>query len=407
MVASRPRHAAGGVSQSKLQVALLESAAALPETIPQPQSQAMKRTTKTKLARGIRQRADGSYQVSKMIRGVRTWQPFPAGTAESTMVKWREDQKPAPALDAPPADSFAADIRQFGKLRAATVTIKGMIAILHQWAGALGRDRRRDSITRQEIQIVMQTWLAAGVAPVTVRKRASILQTFFKELNGADGENPVQRVQKPPAPKYGAPRALDYETIARILAHVQPRRSDGTPSGAYYRLRVLAYTGIPPGVLAKLTRASVRLSEAVVELPPRLKGEGVEARTIELTEQGVAEFRALDRAGLFGPFDRTTTYEAWTRAAAAAGVVDETGAVVTTQYDLRHSFGTMLYAETRDLATVARFLGHAEDSKVTKRYAKGANRIVDRAAAALVSRRLAAAIAAERRRSFDTNSTAV
>jgi hypothetical protein len=58
----------------------------------------------------------------------------------------------------------------------------------------------------------------------------------------------------------------------------------------------------------------------------------------------------------------------------------------------------MLYRETRDLATVGRFLGHADGSKETLRYALGARRDVDIAAAALVSARFAAAIVTEQRR---------
>ena len=49
-------------------------------------------------------------------------------------------------------------------------------------------------------------------------------------------------------------------------------------------------------------------------------------------------------------------------------------------YDLRHSFGAEIYRLTGDLATVARFLGHAPGSTVTARYALGANAHVDRAA---------------------------
>lgn len=49
-------------------------------------------------------------------------------------------------------------------------------------------------------------------------------------------------------------------------------------------------------------------------------------------------------------------------------------------YDLRHSFGAELYRRTGDLATVARFLGHADGSTVTARYALGANAQVDQAA---------------------------
>ena len=49
-------------------------------------------------------------------------------------------------------------------------------------------------------------------------------------------------------------------------------------------------------------------------------------------------------------------------------------------YDLRHSFLTMLYRVTKDLATVARFALHANVA-MSQRYTAGALQDVDRAAA--------------------------
>ena len=77
----------------------------------------------------------------------------------------------------------------------------------------------------------------------------------------------------------------------------------------------------------------------------------------------VALYRVIDRAGL----DPATVH----------------------LYDLRHSFLTEVYRAKGDLATVGRFGLHAEGSKVTARYAKGANQAVDVAAAAAVSAALA------------------
>ncbi len=399
MGAARARLCTGDVSE--LQFAVLESTA--------PDHQKTKAMKKNKTP-GIRYRADGSAQTSKMIRGARVWKSWKAGTPESTMLAWREDQAkraPAPVVTAtPPADSFAADIVHFGKRRAAAVSITQHVATLESFAATLGRDRRSTSITAAEIQIVAQAWLARGLAPVTVRRYLSDLQGFFTELYGA-AANPVRQVKKPKAPKYGEPRALDYDVIEHILAHVERRRTGGRPSLAYYRLRALAYTGIPPGVLGQLTRPDLHLADALVDLPARLKGDGVEARTIPVTAQGVESLQELVRVGGLGRFDPTGSNRSWQTGAIRAGVVDETGAVVTTQYDLRHSFGTMLYRLTRDIATVGRFLGHAEGSPITLRYALGAHRDVDRAAAGLASERIAAAIAEQRRRSFDTNAAAV
>jgi len=371
----------------------------------------MKRSAK-KLPRGIRQRADGSYQVHKMIAGVRVWQKFPADTPESVMVKWREDQakKPAAPVDAPPADSFAADILEFTRRRAAQPTIRVLGQILERWASALGRDRRRDSITSAELEITMQGWQLSGLAGVSVRKRVSTLQSFYRHMNGADGYNPARFAKKPKRPKYSEPRAVAYEVIEQILGALtltKVRSRDRAPHAGAYRLRVIAYTGIPPGVLGALTSTDVDLAGAIVHLPERLKGDEVEARSIPLTVQGVDAFRDFARVKAWGEYNVGGLNRTWRRAAKRAGIVDSAGRVTTHLYDLRHSFGTMLYRETRDLATVGRFLGHAPGSPYTQRYALGANRDVDRAAAQIASERLAAAIAVERRRRFDTNAAAL
>lgn len=362
----------------------------------------MAKQKQKKFARGIRQRADGSYQAHKMIAGARVWSSWPTGTPESTMIAWREDQakqpKPA-AIEAPPAGSFAADIVRFEQLRAAQPTIAQFVRTLHLWAGALGRDRARNTISADEIQIVLQDWIAAGLTNASGRKYLSQLQTFFVELNGAKGANPAHNVTRPTRPKYGAPRALDYEVIEHALAHISPTRYGGRrPNLSYYRLRVMAYTGIPPGMIGQIGRGDVHRRDAYVDVPPRLKGEGIEARAIPLTEQGLEAFGDFDHVGAWGEFDVSTTNETWQSGARRGGVVDAAGAVRTHQYDLRHSFGTLMYRLTRDLATVGRFLGHAPGSPLTARYALGANRDVDQAAARLASERFAAAIAAGRPR---------
>jgi integrase len=143
------------------------------------------------------------------------------------------------------------------------------------------------------------------------------------------------------------------------------------------RIRALAYTGLPPGVLGQLSVGDVDWDAGIVRLPSRVKGEGVAAREIPLTMQGLDALRALDAVGgwHFGAQTITALNRSFKRAAAKAGV---TG---TSLYALRHSFGAELYRQTRDLATVGRFLGHAEGSPMTARYAMGANADVDRAAA--------------------------
>jgi integrase len=360
----------------------------------------MTRSKKPRATTGIITRPDGTHQVHYMIRGVRTWSPrFPADTPRSTLLKWREDalaaaKKRAPAVVVPSAGSVAADIVEYGRLRAAVPTMPKILRLLDKWAAALGRDRGRNSITKEEIERQLQQWQLAGMAPATARKLIFHLQAFYRRMNGDDGANPARLAVRPPEPKYDQPRAIPYDVIPTILDQLCPTRQargGAVPSLAPYRLKVIAYTGLPPGVVAKLRRTHVRdLHRHRLHLPPRLKGSGVEARTIELTDQGVEALRAFIRAGAWGPFKDAAVNKAFKSAAVHVGLTDEQGRATVHCYDLRHSFGTMLYQVTRDLDTVGRFLGHAKGSRATARYALGANADVDRDAARRASAHLAA-----------------
>jgi integrase len=200
----------------------------------------------------------------------------------------------------------------------------------------------------------------------------------------------VKQVPLPETPKPEA-RHLDFATIERILAAMPERLSakPGTDRGlslAKLRARVLAYTGLPPGLLQKVTPAElVLVSPGAVRVRSRLKGAGVEARTVPLTAKGLDAFTAFHAANAYGAFSITALNRAFKRACTRAGLDRST----VTLYDLRHSFLTQLYKTTRDLATVGRFGLHAEGSSVTARYAQGANRDVDIAAAAAMNADLA------------------
>jgi len=360
-------------------------------------------------SKGIVTRPDGTHQVHYMVKGVRTWSPrFPADTPRSTLLKWREDAltaaqtRPSAAIArAPAAGRFTAAIADYGQRRAALASISRQLVTLHRWAAVLGRDRDPDGIQPHEIERQLQQWQLAGMAQATARKVAVYLQGFYTLRNGKGGINPARVAHKPATPKYDQPRAIPYPVILQILDHLAPRRfarGGPVPALAPARLRVIAFTGIPPGVLATLRRVHLRdLDRGVVHLPPRRKGSGVEARTIALTAQGVAAFRAFIAAGAWGPFRDAPLNKTFKSAARKVGLVDEQGRATVHCYDLRHSFGTLMYETTRDLDTVGRLLGHAKGSRLTARYALGANQNVDVAAVAAVSERLAATLAAHTR----------
>lgn len=319
---------------------------------------------------------------------------------------WRRARMKA-ATSAGRPGSFATDIAAHLIQVRARPTLKQITAHLARWAEALGKDRLSNSITTAEINAVMQDWLLTPTAPdyakgergrpsaahgldkQTVRKRRSTLRTFFAVLNGPDGYNPVQHAQQFKAPP-AAPRSLDYRTVGRILAampdyQTPPRGELPTdPSLAKLRATVIAYTGLPPGMIKRLTRPAVAavLRGEKLSVPRREKGGGVEPRDLPLLPAGVAALRAFDAANAYGDFAEQNVNLAFQRAAKRIGI---TG---VTLYWLRHSFGTELYATTKDQATVARMMLHAEGSPITARYTKSAHAAVDEAAIAAMDQRL-------------------
>ena len=291
---------------------------------------------------------------------------FPAGTPLPILRAWRDEQRLKFRPVGPVRGSFGADINTYLSRVKAMVSYRQFAAYLELWAKALGRDRPRSSITVDEIERTMQGWLLAGSAPATVIRRRTVLLSLWNTLDGKQASNPVRVSRAPRAPKPEA-RSLDYETIARIL--------DAMPdSTTKTRVRVLAYTGLPPGMLADVTPADLNLTAGTVRVRPRRKGAGVEARTLPLTPQGLSAFKEFHAANAYGRFVGRSINRSFQRGAKRAGVQG------VHLYDLRHSFGTALYRVTKDLATVARFMLHSTTA-MTERYAQAAMQDVDTAAA--------------------------
>lgn len=177
--------------------------------------------------------------------------------------------------------------------------------------------------------------------------------------------------------------------------HAEPKPPPGprtgavrTPNLAPVWARVLAFVGIPPGMLKQVRREHLTLTgpHPTVRVLARKKGSGVAPRTLYLTPHGVAAFIAFDQANAYGDhFKGANVNASFQRAAAKAGLPLGT----VTLYDLRHSFLTQLYRAVKDPSVVARYGLHKPGSKVTQRYVQAANDEVDRAAAAAFSASLA------------------
>lgn len=326
---------------------------------------------------------------------------YPLTTPVQEMKDWRDEQVERFGGERMIAGSFGADIGTYLARVTAMPSYKQRAAHLELWAQVLGRDRPRRTITAEEIDVVLQGWLET-LAPGTVRKRRTALQSFFGKMNGKKSRlvNPVKGSDNPREPKPEA-RGLDYPVLERAIAAMPDHRDTkkGLPrrvNKAKIRARVIAYTGIPPGLLKTIQPHHLSLAAATVRIVPRSKGGGVEARTLPLIPEALAAFTDFHTAQCYGPFATESVNRAFKRGCRRAGLDPKTVHL----YDARHSFLSQVYRVTRDLATVGRLGLHAEGSPVTARYAKGANREVDVAAtvafeAALVEqRRLAAVVAA-------------
>src|SRR6185503_680094 len=307
--------------------------------------------------KGIRRKRN-KWQVHVTVGGRQYTKTFPLTTPVDEMRTWRDDQVDthrAPGA-APAGGSFGDDIVTYLARVSAMRSIKQRTAHLERWAQELGRTRSRRSITPEEIEIILQGWLDTpttpdpgqrgrpsgpdGLAPGTVRKRRTALQSFFAKMDGKKSSypNPVKGTDAPKVPPVAA-RSLDYLSIERALTampeHCSVKPGTEKPlSLSKIRARVLAYTGLPPGLLQTIGPADLHLHAATVRVRPRRKGKGVEARTLPLTADGVAAFTAFHEANAYGTFATSALNVVFKRAWKRAGLTPTD----VTLYDLRHSF---------------------------------------------------------------------
>ena len=346
---------------------------------------------------GIRRKAKG-WQAFVEVDGQFRSKQFPLETPVADMRAWRDGQVATTAI-APASGSFGADVaRYLAKPEiAAMPSFQQRKAHLDLWLTELGRDRSRASITRDEVERVLQRWLAAGLAAPTVYHRRTALGSCCVTLGGT---NPVLGTTRPPHYR-PVDRSIPFETVEKIIAAMPAEKMIAkgitAPALSRRRVAVIAATGIPPGELMKLQAHHFDREQAIVRMPWRDKGAGTPAHIRELTAAGVAAFIALDAAHGWGPFAEERLSTSFKRAARQVCGPDTRIRL----YDLRHSFGADLYRATGDLATVGRMLGHVEGSIVSHRYAMGAHAEVDRAAATA----LQAAREAARRRATEAPAT--
>jgi integrase len=276
--------------------------------------------------------------------------------------QWRQTLIDGPPRPPTHRGTFAADIHTYLTRVSAMPTIKERIRHLDLWAAALGRERPRASISATEIDVVLQGWLAAGLAPQTVKLRRGALAHVWSILDGKHAPNPVKGSQRP-VPPPAEPRDVPLETAQAIFAAMRPSQSK-------IRLWVIATTGLPHKQLGKLKPTDVDFVRMAIRVTPRRKGKGAAGGWRPIGEAAMEALTAFDRANLYGPFSPSTMHRAFKLACSKAGVGTH-----FTPYGFRHSFGTWVQRQSGDTATTAWLLGHAS-LKTAERYAMSAQMAV-------------------------------
>lgn len=334
--------------------------------------------------KGIRRRRDG-WQAYVRVAGILYTKQYPIDQPIGDMRAWREQQIDKHGGRRASSGSFAADVIAFlAKPEIAAQKYVGQLARhLGLWIKTLGGDRPRGTITRDEIEAVLQHWLKTFAEPTVYHRRAALL-LLFTTLDGAGGANPVKETTCPKS-WIPADHSVPFATLARIVDTMPdwhyPKKGIRQPSAAKIVGRIVVEVGIRPADLLKVRRADLHWSDASFRWPASSKGKGVTARTVPLTPSGLAAFRAFDAANLYQRFNPAAVSHSFKRGARR---IDGEHTTVHL-YSGRHTVGADFYRATGDLATVARMLNHAPGSRATPQYAQGANADVDRAAVAALS----------------------
>lgn len=264
--------------------------------------------------------------------------------------------------------------------------------LLEAWAP--DHDQPRAALTSQMIREQL-AWANEGFAPSTINNRRQALMSLYQTLDGKSAANPVRDVPRVPR-RVEEPRGLSYDVIELILSHVPER---GRPTGegkgtrpkvsqTRARLRVMAYTGLPQAQIGRLLPRDLNLDAATLYVRPRRKGAGAAGRTLPLVRPAVDAFRAFIEAKAWGPFSHRAMAHTFTRAivhAKAQWAADHPtmpwpAPADVRPYDLRHSFGALIFRVTGNIKSTADLLLHS-DLRTTERYVAAA--VSDAARAAI------------------------
>lgn len=306
--------------------------------------------------RGIYKHGNGWRAVVSCGRGrpVLT-KHFPAEASLAAMQGWRKDEQAKVRVGRKARASrgtFAGDAKRYLGIVAAMPTIQDRTQQIDLWIDIFGT-RARDTVTAGEIRAQRDKWATKPrakddqrpFAASTINHRLRALSNLYAVLDGHRAENPVRDVEELREPD-PVPRAMDYAAVAAIVAAMPVSQTK-------VRIRCLAYSQITPKQLMRLTAPDLDLTRARLRLPARAKGRGASAVWVPLLPKAKDAFSDFHQQNLYGEFSHRSLRRSWDTAAKKAGV---RGA---RPYDLRHTYGTLVYRATRSREAVQQLLQHS------------------------------------------------
>jgi integrase len=325
-----------------------------------------------RLPRGLQRTAKG-WRVTIKRTGQRTFtKRFPFTVDQEKVEAYLEKMRNrlGAGLRGPDDGTLGADVTRYlrdyfsGRPAAAYEERERQLQL---WVDAFGPDTYRDDITRDDISRVLHQWRASGLAADTCNKRRTALLALYHALDGRGGRNPVREVPKFRPPD-ALPRGLDYTKIRRALQKL-PRCATRA------RLALMAYTGLRQGQLMKLSPDDWDTRRHVLMAPGTEKGRGTKPYVIPLSGPAEDALREIDALDAWGAFTWAPMARLWRQAwyAMMTGqkrtprLMVPAEFVAPVPYDLRHSFGTLVFRATGDLKSTKELLGHSS-LRMTERY---------------------------------------
>jgi integrase len=327
----------------------------------------MSRGKRVRIGTGVYRDAIGISATVK-VNGRQRERRFKADTAPETIVTWQRRMRAKIELgqDAPETagPTLREDIDAYTALFPKGRGKDDVTMLLGHWQATAHADAPRSALTAGDVAAQMLAWHRDGAAAQTVNHRRRALVGLYKTLGGPQGPNPARDAAKLRTPRR-APRGLPWPVVVAILSHLDTRAGYDKSKA---RLYVMATTGWPHAVIARLERRDLHLAGPTphVIILARQKGAGVPTKALPITPDAVKALKAFVAAKAFGPFSRSSLYKTFKRAAKKAGAPTD-----ARPYDLRHTMAVRLYAATRDLRAVKELMIHASLS-TTAQYAEQA-----------------------------------